>query len=65
MENLNISKEMKGKNLTNYLTEKLDELADSICQDPEQLLEFVKKWNSGFNNYSFNNTILPWIQRNI
>ncbi len=49
--------------MTNFLVEKLDELADNICQDEEQLLEFVKKWHNGFHSYSFNNTILAWIQR--
>ena len=54
---------LKGKELTAFLVEKLDELADDICQDPEQLLEFVKRWNGGFHNYSFNNTILAFLQR--
>jgi hypothetical protein len=63
MDKLEIPRKMKGKELTKFLTTKLDELADNVCQDPEQLLEFAKKWNNGFHIYSFNNTILAWIQR--
>jgi hypothetical protein len=48
MEKLRIPKELKGKELTAFLVEKLDELADSICQDEEQLLAFVKRWTGGF-----------------
>jgi len=62
MEKLKIPK-LKGQALTNFLVDKLDELADNICQDQEQLMEFVKKWHNGFHSYSFNNTILAWIQR--
>lgn len=54
---------LKGKELTKFLTEKLDELADNLCQDPEQLLEFVKKWNNGFHSYSMCNTLLAIVQR--
>jgi hypothetical protein len=57
------TKNLKGKELTNFLTEKLDELADNICQDPDEILKFLKKWNNGFHNYSFNNIILAWIQK--
>ena len=53
----------QGERLTRFLTEKLDELTDSICQDPDQLLEFVERWQNGFHSYSINNTILAWIQR--
>lgn len=53
----------RGKDLTRFLREKLDELADSICQDPEQLSEFVERWTNGFYHYSINNTILAWMQR--
>lgn len=60
---LEIPKELKGKELTAYLVEKLDELADDICQDEKQLLDFVKRWNNGFHTYSLNNTLLIWIQR--
>ena len=62
MEKLKIPK-LKGQALTNFLVDKLDELADNICQDEEQLLVFVKKWHNGFHSYSFNNSILAWIQR--
>lgn len=60
---MEIPKEMRGNELVKYLTERLDELADSICQDPDQLLDFVERWNNGFHNYSINNTILAWMQR--
>lgn len=56
-------KKLKGKELTNFLAKKLDSLADDICQDPEELLNFVERWNQGFHNYSFNNIILAWFQR--
>ena len=61
MDRLKIPK-LKGQALTIFLVEKVDEIADNICQDEEQLLEFVKKWHNGFHSYSFNNTILAWIQ---
>lgn len=54
---------LKGKELTKFLTSKLDEFADNICQDPDEILEFCKRWNNGFHNYSFNNILLAWIQR--
>lgn len=60
---MKISKDLKGKELTAFLVSKLDELADSICQDPEELLSFFKRWNNGFHSYSINNTILAWAQR--
>lgn len=63
MDKIEIPRKLKGQELVKFLTEKLDNLADNICQDPEELLEFVKRWNSGFHSYSFNNTILAWIQR--
>lgn len=53
----------KGNELTRFLTEKLDELADKICQDPDQLSEFIERWSNGFHSYSINNTILAWMQR--
>ena len=62
MDRLKIPK-LKGQALTNFLVDKLDELADNICQNERQLLEFVNKWHNGFHSYSFNNTILAWIQR--
>ena len=60
---LEIPKELKGKYLTAFLVEKLDELADDICQNEGQLKTFIKKWNGGFHSYSFNNIILSWLQR--
>ena len=60
---MEISKDLKGKQLTAFLVGKLDELADSICQDPNQLLEFVERWNGGFHSYSINNIILAWMQK--
>ncbi len=38
-----------------WFNEKLDELADEIVTDPDLLLEFAKKWQNGFHNYSFHN----------
>lgn len=60
---MDIPKELKGKEMTAFLVSKLDELADSICQDPDELLNFVEHWNNGFHSYSINNTILAWMQR--
>ena len=55
---------LKGKELTAYLVEQRDLLADSICQDPEKLENFVKMWDGslGMHDYSFNNLILAWLQ---
>lgn len=60
---MDIPKELKGKELTAFLVSKLDELADSICQDPDELLNFVERWNNGFHSYSINNIMLAWAQR--
>lgn len=60
---MDIPKELKGKELTAFLVSKLDELADSICQDPDELLNFVEHWNNGFHSYSINNTMLAWMQK--
>lgn len=61
---LEIPKELKGKELTAYLVEQRDLLADSVVQDPEQLELFVQMWDNGMNlhEYSFNNLILAWLQ---
>jgi hypothetical protein len=61
---LEIPKELKGKELTSCLVEQRDRLADSVCQDPEQLETFVKLWDGSLamHNYSFNNLILAWLQ---
>ena len=55
---------LKGKELTAFLVEQRDLLADSVCQDPEQLENFVKMWDGslGMHDYSFNNLILAWLQ---
>lgn len=60
---MEIPKGLKGKALSEFLVNKLDELADSICQDPDELEKFVKRWNNGFHSYSLNNVILAWIQK--
>lgn len=57
------TKGLKGKELGKYLSGKLDEIADNICQDPDELEKFVKSWQNGFHNYSINNTILIWLQK--
>ncbi|MCE5213407.1 MAG: ImmA/IrrE family metallo-endopeptidase [Methanobacterium sp.] len=54
---------LKGKELSEYLSQELDELADNICQDPDELERFVKQWNNGFHSYSLNNTLLILSQR--
>jgi hypothetical protein len=61
---LNIPKELKGKELTAYLVEQRDKLADSVIKDPEQLENFVRLWDGslGMHEYSFNNLILAWLQ---
>ena len=61
---LEIPKELKGKELTAYLVEQRDKLADSVVQDPEQLEKFVQMWDSslGMHEFSFNNLILAWLQ---
>lgn len=60
---LEILKELKGKELGKYLSGKLDEIADNICQDPEEIISFIKRWSGGFHTYSINNTILIWLQK--
>lgn len=60
---MEISHQLKGKELSEFLVKKLDELADNICQDADELESFVKQWNNGFHTYSLNNMILAKIQR--
>ena len=60
---MEIPRELKGKELSAFLVEKLDELADNICQDQDELQKFVERWNNGFHSYSLNNVILAWVQR--
>ena len=62
-DKMRIERNLKGKELTKFLTAKSDEFSDNICQDPDEVLEFCKRWNQGFHNYSFNNLILAWIQK--
>jgi antirestriction protein ArdC len=64
MERLKIPKELKGKELTAYLVEQRDLLADTVIKDPEQLENFVRLWDGslGMHEYSFNNLILAWLQ---
>lgn len=60
---MELSRQLKGKELSAFLVKKLDELADNICQDADELESFVKRWNNGFHSYSLNNVILAWVQR--
>jgi hypothetical protein len=59
-----MERQLKGKELSAFLVEKLDELADNLCQDPEKLVEFVELWSSNLrlHEYSINNIILAWTQ---
>lgn len=61
---LNIPKELKGKELSAYLADKMSEIADSVVQNPQELEKFVNLWDSslGMHTYSINNTILAWCQ---
>jgi len=63
MVELLIPKQLKGKELGQYLNEKLDEIADSVISDPDLLLEFAKKWDNGFHRYSIHNILLAWAQK--
>jgi hypothetical protein len=38
-------KELKGNELRDYLVEQRDILADRICQDPEELENFLNLWD--------------------
>src|SRR3990167_1102565 len=44
------------------LSKQLQELANQIVTDTDKLDQFSKKWNNGFHDYSFGNTILIWFQ---
>lgn len=63
MEQLIIPRHLKKESLTEYLTFKLEELADEICQDASELEAFCNRWTGGFRNYSFKNTLLIYAQR--
>lgn len=54
---------LKGKDMTKYLVDKLDQLADSIVQDEKELQRFIRKWTGDFYSYSLNNTLLILAQR--
>src|SRR5690606_38078281 len=58
------SMDLKGKELTEFLVGKLDELADEIVQDSVEIERFVRMWDSslGLHDYSINNVILAWFQ---
>lgn len=60
---MEIPKELKGKELSEFLTNELDELADNLCNDPVELEKFIKRWHAGFYTYSLNNTLLILSQR--
>jgi len=51
---MRIPSELKGKEVTAYLVEQRDRLADSVVQDPELLKNFVKLWDGslGMHEYS-------------
>lgn len=61
---MEIPKELKGKEISAFLADKMSELADSVVQNPNELEKFVKLWDSslGMHTYSINNTILAWCQ---
>ncbi len=60
---MDIPKELKGKELGDWMYEKLNVLCDNICQDPEELATFVNRWTRGFHNYSMKNTFLIIVQK--
>lgn len=61
---MEISKDLKGKQLTAFLVAQLDDLADGLCQDPGEIERFVQLWdgNLGLHEYSINNSILAFWQ---
>lgn len=54
---------LRGKELGQYLNEKLEEIADEVVTSPDLLLEFVNKWENGFHRYSISNIILAGSQK--
>ena len=40
----------------------LERLSNELVIDPEKLAEFVRRWQGGFRDYSFHNTMLIWSQ---
>jgi len=52
--------------MVEFLKRNLDQLADTICQDPEEIKKFTQMWNQdikGFHQYSINNLILAYFQK--
>lgn len=47
---------------TKQLEAMLDGLADSVVTDPQKIQDFIKAWRGGQHNYSFNNTLLIYMQ---
>ena len=48
---------------TQELARHMGELVNAIVTDTDKLEQFSEKWNNGFHNYSFGNTILIWFQK--
>lgn len=47
----------------NNLKAELNELADNLVTDPDELDKFVEHWTQGFHNYSLNNMLLAYKQK--
>lgn len=64
MNKLEIPKEIRGRELTEYLVDTMSELTDSIVQDPQKIERFITLWsgNLGLHNYSIGNCILAFFQ---
>ena len=64
MEKLEIPKEIRGRELTEFLVDTMSEFTDSIVQDPAKIENFVRLWDGslGMHEYSINNTILAFYQ---
>jgi len=62
---MEIPKELKGKELSAFLVDKLDEVIDgAFSQDIDAVNEFISLWSSNLNlhEYSIGNVILAWAQ---
>jgi len=59
-----IPEDKRGAELSAFLADTLEELADNICQDPQKIEEFVELWSSNLNlhEYSINNVVLAYYQ---
>lgn len=65
MDRLEIPKEIRGHELTEFLVDKLDEVIDgAFSQDLDAVNEFIELWSSNLrlHEYSINNIILAWTQ---